>query len=243
MNPTSTFIVTHKDDGLTSLEANVGLWQNEKALFTLFLLNKYSQTATKREFLNKIHLRTHADDNKIFSIGVEDWDLQKRNTPDVVSATGVYGAHIQGYKAFFAFNAGYRLSTNAIAFHKWGTVLKAGDFNTILELGFEQKNRETKNVSTGIITKESYLSKNFNVLYDTYVNSDLRLGGDLKLNLNDNSYDLALVGDYRIDPATVFKARVDSDNTAVLALNHNYRGLVNFGIVAKVYNLLTIAVV
>lgn len=173
------------------------------------------------------------------SVGVEDWDCFRENTPDVISATGIYGARIQDYKTYFGFNAGFRLSNSSLAFHRWATVLKAGSFNSIVELNFNQNTKEVKNSSTGLVTKESHLSKNLNVYYDAVVNPEWRVGADVKLNLNNNNYDVAAVGEYKIDLGTTFRAKVSTDNTAVVSLNHNYRGLLNFGVVSKVNIILT----
>lgn len=234
-NRTSTLIFSHKDNGFTSLDANIGLFENNNGLFTLYTLNKFSQTASKRDFTNKVHLRAHQGDNKIFSIGVEDYDFVNKPVPDVISATGVYGFNLTDYKAFAAFNVGYRISAKNLAFHKWATVLRASNFQTILELGFNQRTKEVKNQTTGHITKESYLSKEANLLVDADVYPDLRVGADAKLNLDNNDVKLAVVGDYKIDSATTLRAKINNENTAVLSLNHNFRGLLNFGIISSVY--------
>jgi hypothetical protein len=233
-NRLSTLIFSHKDNGLTSLDANIGLFENDTNLFTLYTLNKFTQTGSRREFVNKVHVRAHHGDNKILSLGVEDWDPISKPAPDVVSATGVYGFRLADYKAFATFNLGYRISGKSLAFHKWAGVVRANNFNAILELGFNQKAREIKNATTGTITKENYVSKEANLLVDADVLPDLRVGADARLNLDDSNIKLAVVGDYRIDSTTTFRAKIDNENTAVLSLNHNYRGLINFGIVSSV---------
>jgi len=200
------------------------------------------QDATKRAFPSKLHFRFHHDDNKIVSVGVENLDVFNSKKPEVLSAWGLFGGEVQpGFKTYAGVYSGFGLGPNAFTFHKFLVSLKHKDLTSFVEFGLN-RNVTTKVNEDKTETQVVSFAKTLNFRFDGNVCKDLKVGGDAALNLETQSVDAKLFGEYNLRDGTLVKFKVQNDNSVTLGLTHNYRGLVNFGFVSRVFILFNFSV-
>jgi hypothetical protein len=216
-------MVSHKSDQSLSLDGNFNLWSQDKTWLSLYVNSNLQQD--KRKWNNKIQLRTHHDDNKIVSIGIEDWDIHSGKAPEILSAWGIWGFKADQWRPFVGVGAGLGLQSKNIAFHKYLVGLKQKDWTLYAQLHAERQSKEGK---------DSW-AQNASVIYDHRINKDLKVSADLKADVNNiQAAKVAFVGEYRLDGDTILKARVANDQTCTLSLTKNFRQLINFCFLTKV---------
>lgn len=231
-------MLTHKSNQSLLLDGNFGLYQQNDIFLSLYVNSKLDQSETKRDFTNKLHLRVHHQDDKIFSIGVEGWNPLKSTAPNVISASALIGKQVEGWRPYVGVSTAFKISSSSLSFHRYLIGLKQRQYTAYLEFNVDSKVRDVKNEKTGIITKEDYWGKAVNVVCDWRVNPDLKVAKDLKWNVDTGALAYGCVAEYRLDADTFVKGKFSSDNSVTLSLTHNYRGLLNFGVVTRVFYLL-----
>jgi hypothetical protein len=226
----SSYKLTHKDNGQVTLDGNFKVYGKDNYWLSLYTYAKLDQNETKRALPTKLHLRFHHENNKIIGLGVEEWDVINRSSPDVLSAYGLLGGDIQnGWRGFGGVQAAYKISNSNIIYHKYLLGIK----NKITQGQFEfSSNRVTP--KRGETKEEDKWSNNINLIVDHKYSDKLKLSKDLKFNLDDSKVDVQIGGEYKIDNGTFLKAKVANDQSLSLSLTHNYRGLINFGFAARV---------
>ena len=224
VSPLTKYMLIHKSDQKFTLDGNFGLWKNDNTLLSLYVLSILNQSSEKRSLSNKLHVRVHHEDNKVLSVGVEDWDVLSNYSPDVLSAWGIYGLEVNGWRPFVGANVAYRLSSKNLSYHKYLFGLKQKSFSTYAKAEVDKANNKL----------------DLSLTYDSKVNNDLKLTADLKY-IKDSSKEVAttttdvtLVGEYRLDNLTFVKAKLSTDRSLVLSITRNFRQLLNFCFVTHV---------
>jgi hypothetical protein len=183
----------------------------------------------KKKWNNKIHLRTHHDDNKIVSVGFEDWDALSKKAPETLSAWGICGFKADEFRPFVGVGAGWGLQANNLSYHKYLVGLKQKDWTLCAELNVQRQ--DAKDVKDGKV----HWGQTVSVIYDHRLNKEVKVSADLKADINDlNSAKVVLVGEYVLDSSTFLKARVSNDQSLTLSLTKNFRQLINFCFLTKV---------
>jgi hypothetical protein len=223
-SPWTKYLVSHKSDQSLSLDGNFNLWSQDKVRLSLYVNSNLQQV--DRKWNNKIQLRTHHDDNKIISIGIEDWDVQSSNkAPEVLSAWGIWGFTADQWRPFIGVGAGLGLQSKSIAYHKYLVGLKQKDWSVYTQLHAQRQHKDGK---------DSW-EQNASIIYDHRINKDLKVSADIKADINDlNKAKFVLVSEYRLDADSFLKARVSNDQTLTLSLTKNFRQLINFCFLTKV---------
>jgi hypothetical protein len=220
-SPWTKYLVSHKSDQTLSVDGNFGLWSQDKVLLSLYVNSNLIHE--KKKWNNKIQLRTHHDDNKILSVGVENWDVCSKSGPETLSAWGVWGFKVEQWRPFVGIGAGFGLNAKKINYHKYLVGLKQKDWSVYAQLHAQRGEKDI-------------WEQNAHIIYDHRVNKDVKVSADLKTNVKDlNTAKLVLVGEYRLDGETFLKARVSNDQTLTLSLTKNYRQLINFSFLTKVF--------
>ena len=226
VSPLTRYMLIHRSDQKFTFDGNFALWNNNILHLSLYSLNALNQNNGDRSLTNKFHLRVHHENNKIFSLGVENWDVLSSKTPDVLSTWGIYGLDVNGWRPFVGANVAYRLSSNKFVYHNYLFGLKQKSFSTYAKA--EVKREEEK--------------LDLSLTFDSKVNSDIKVSADLKYSkakdkeLKKDIYttNVTLVGEYRLDNATFLKGKISTDNSLILSITRNFRQLLNFCFVTQV---------
>jgi hypothetical protein len=223
-SPLGRYLLTHKSDQSLTLDGNFHLWAQDLLSLSLYANSVLKQD--KKQWNNKLHLRFHHDDNKVVSVGVEDWDVLSQQAPQTLSAWGICGFKVDQWRPFVGISGGFGLQSKKISYHKYLAGLKQKDWS--LYAAFNSK-RVTKD------GKDSW-ANDCSFIADQKVNKDIKVSADIKCTCDDTCKPVvALVGEYRLDNDTFFKAKAsNSDNSLTLSLTKNYRQLINFCFVTKV---------
>lgn len=233
LSPVSSYMVTHKPDSVT-LDGNFKLYQQDKILLTLYANSKLEQNENKRELPTKMQLRFHHEDNKIISFGFEQLDPFKSASPKVLSTWGLFGGNLPNKFRFYAgAHTGFHLHNKTLLFHKYLVALKHRDVNGSLEFGIAQVPHKTKNaegVEVDTFTNHRAIAFKVNGLPVDKV----KVGGDLHFNFDTKKLSTKVFGEYAVDALTNVKAKFENDHSLTLGINHNYKGLINFGFVSRV---------
>jgi hypothetical protein len=219
-SPWTKYLVSHKSDQSISLDGNFSLWSQDKTWLSLYANSNLQHE--KNKWANKLHLRVHHDDNKIVSLGVEDWDVLSNNGPETLSAWGIFGFKVEQWRPFVGVGAGLSTQSKKIVYHKYLVGLKQKDWSLYAQLHAQ-------------MVKDAW-KQEAGVIFDHRINKDIKVSADIKADVNDiKAAKLILVGEYRLDGDTFVKARVSNDQSVTLSLTKNYRQLINFSFLTKVY--------
>jgi hypothetical protein len=222
-SPWTRYLITHKSDQSLTLDGNFNIWRKDNVYVSLYA-NSVLKQETK-QMKNKLHLRLHHEDNKIVSVGVEDWNCCPKSAPETISAWGIWGFKVDQWRPFVGIHGGYGLNSKKLAYHKYLLGLKQRDWSLYTQV-------ESKRVFKDL--KDSW-SNEVSVLFDQRVNKDLKVSADLKANVENMSQaQVVLVGEYKLDGETALKARVANDSSLTLSLTKSYRQLLNLCLVTKI---------
>jgi len=195
----------------------------------------------ERTVPTKLHLRAQHSNNAFVSVGVEDLDVVGTRRPDLLSAYGLYAAPLnQGVTVFAGPYLGFRLSSRSLAFHRYLVGVRHSNFTGHLEVGFNRKvttttvetattqGQQTEVRNTTTVTSD----RSINLRFDSKVNRNVELGGDLAL-LPNKPVSTNLFGRFAIDDATFLKVKATNRDTLTLGLTHTYNKFVNFCFVTQ----------
>jgi hypothetical protein len=222
VNSENKYMIMHKPSNIT-LDGNFGLWRNKNVWVSLYVNSVLTQNSEKSSLNNKLHVRFHHEDDKIFSVGIEKYDPLNNCSPDVISSWGIWGCEKNGWKPFVGANVAWSVSGKKLNYHKYLLGLKQKDWTTYVQAHLEGCSKKT-----------------FSVITDGKINKDLKVSGDWKLNHSkDNEgkvcqkIDATIAGEYRLDASTFVKAKVSTDRTMSVSLNRNFRQLMTLGFTTK----------
>jgi len=235
VSPMTTYILTHKAKEIT-LDGNWALHQKDKVFISLYTKLVLEQNEKKRAIPVKVHVRIHHDDNKIFSIGLEDYDVLNNPNPNDISLYGIVGHDFKnGYKGWKGINVGFKLSTNQINYHKWAFGVKHQHYSVSLETAFIRIVKADKSIESRRDDGErvSEFEKVMDLRADGNLNKDLKIGGDVKFNIDSKKVETKAYATYKIDGTTSLKARLENYDTLTLGLTHTYRQLITFGFISR----------
>ena len=241
LSPWTRYSIMHGSDQSCSLEGNFGLWAQDNIWLSLYANTMLIQRPEIKSLNNKLHLRFHHEDNKIVSIGVQDWDVLLGNSPQVLSAWGLYGMNINGWRPYIGINAAVSLLDKKVDEHTYLIGINQIDWSASIKGGQTRIPAKLENMRT--IPDHNVM--NINVTYDARINNDLKLTADY--NYSTHVKDIALphkvqlVGEYRLDNSTFIKAKVSSDQSFIISITRNFRQLLNFCFVSKVIYIINIA--
>lgn len=243
ISPFSDYQVSHKSNGQCALEGNFKIHDQPNWLIVLHTNQTLNQSQTKRELPSKFLIRVHHVDNKIFSVGFEDWDMLSGRNPDILSVSGVFGQPINNdYRGVFGIYTGFKLSSQNILFHKYLLGIKHKNFSAYIEAGMTTVQEKSVHSESKLTTIEEKTRKHVNLLVDGRLNDNLKLSSDLKVAIDSGIVDSRLAGEYRIDNETVFKMKLQNDNSIGASITHNFRKLITLGFAARVNYYLFILV-
>lgn len=232
-------MITHKPDSLT-FDGNFEVHRKDDLYVSLYSELKAEQSEVKRKLPLKLQVRVHHKNDKIISVGVEQWDYTKSATPDVFSASGLFGGEVaKGYKAFGGAYSAFRLSSRSLLFHKYLLGLKHANLTGYAELSFGETEVSNKNKETGVVTKKMEWQKAVTLRMNGKPYRNMKSGGDLAYNFDSHELNSRVWGQYDLDKETNVRARYShKDQTVTASLNHNFRGLINLGVVGKVSRII-----
>lgn len=228
-------MISHRADKLT-FDGNFELWRNEDVYVSLYSTLNITQTESVRDLPSKLHVRVHHKNDAIVSLGVEDYDITKSGAPDVLSALALYGGDVTNeVRAFGGIYSGFKLSTSTLLFHKYLLGIKHKDVTGYLELAAGDVEMKLIDKITKHVTFKKEWQNDMTLRLMGTPSSTFRVGGDLAYNFQSTALNTRLYAHYDIDKDTFFKARwTHKDETLTLSLNHNFRGLITFGVTGKV---------
>lgn len=219
------------------LDGNFKLYAKDQTYVSLYTNTKLEQNEKKRALPSKLHVRVHHQDNKIFSVGVENLDIFKSTRPDVFSTYGLIGTEVQkGAKVYGGVYSGFQASSKAFLFHKFLAAYKHKDLTSYLEVGVNRKVEKSTNEETKEVTEKISYTKSATWRIDANIQKGVTVGGDVAYNFDNAKVDTKLFGSVDLGDSTTFRWKVASDNSLYVGLLRNYRGLINFGFCSR-FNL------
>jgi hypothetical protein len=218
-----------------TLDGNFKLWSHDQFMLSLYANSTLKQNEKSRNLPTKLHLRVHHQDNKILGIGVESFDpLTQNSTSPTLSAWALLGTPaVNGFRAFGGAFVGFVPDNKHIPFHRYLVGIKHNLGTAHLELNVNRKLTESTS-SKGNLSASSSNERLIALKFDGKANNDLLVGGDVTYNLDNTQCNAKLYGEYILDPATFFKAMLESNQTLSVSLTHQQKGLGLFGFTSSV---------
>jgi len=232
----SSYILTHKQKEV-SVDGNWKLFNNDNMYVSLYTWFKLEQDENSRKLPSKVHVRAHHDDNKVVSIGFEDYDVLGKDSkfPETISVWGLAGGELQkGWKSYAGAYTSFNWAVNRMQLHKYMAGVKQGrDFYTFVEAGINRKEVIVKDETTQTETKTYPWIKTAAWKVFGKPCEDVRVWGDLTANFDDGAYSGRIAGEYKIEKNTFVKAKIATDRSLTLGITHNFNNFLNFGFVAQ----------
>jgi len=233
--PKGTTEIKHKQNSL-EVESNCSIYDKEKVgvkLFTNFVLE---QDKAKRQAPGKIHVRVHHDDDKILSLGVENYDIFNNWTPDTLSGWFLYGKSLdKGTKQVFGgVQTAFKLSSKDFLYNKVLLGFKTKELKSFLEFGFLNEKKQMENEEKGKLT--TVVHKVVDLKVDYEVNEKLKVGGDINLNIDTMLPDIKLYKKFLIEKGTTVKVRLDNFETLIMGLSHTF-GKIDVSMTARLKHI------
>lgn len=202
---------------------------------TLYTNTAFTQSPLSRAIKSKLHFRVQHSDNKVFSVGFEDFDPLSNSHPTRLSLWNLYGTRQADFKAFGGYYVAYDTNLSFVPFYKLLAGFKHSQVTAFLQANVN-RTRVTTTIdpSLGIKTTNVVNDPEISLTVDTKPRSDLKVFGDANYNVTAESLDVGVGTEYLIEQGTRVKGRVANDKSLVLSLIHNYRNTINFAMVAKV---------
>jgi len=227
-------MITHKAKEI-GLDATWALHKKDNLLVTLYTKFDLEQNEKKRAFPGKVHVRIHHEDNKVLSIGLENYDLLNGAHPNDLSLYGIIGQDCKnGYRTYQGLYASFKLSTNKVNFHKYLVGLKHNNTNSVsIETGITRHVKTEKEEKLEDTSSILEFDKVIDINADGEVNKDLKVGGDVSFNIDTKDVATKIYASYKIDSETSVKARLENSDTLTLGLTHIYRQLITFGFITS----------
>lgn len=233
INPLTIYTLSHKPDSL-DLEGSWGLWNQDRTWVSLFTKSSLRQGTADNTLTNKMAIRVQNEDNLLISVGFEDWDCLSGNSPNILNLWTLYGKVIEGWRPFAGFNIGFNSNLNKLHYHKYLVGIKQLDWTLAVHTDFNRRHVLIPS-SSDTYTMETTL------ICDGRIDKDFRLSSEMKIEKNplrkEPDAKFSVAGEYRIDPATLLKAKVMSDQSLLLSLNRNFRQLIDLCFTSRVINI------
>jgi len=218
------------------LDGNFQIYHKDDLYLSLFSKNQYTQKDAVRSSDNRIQLRVHHSNNKIFSIGVEKWNTFESSHPDLLSLWGVCGHLLaDGTQVMGGVGAGYSLGSKSLAYHKYLLGWKHKKCSGYLETSFSHETVTEEHAETKVKTTKDVLKKRVNLFSDSNINDKIKVSGELKIDLdNPKQPEATFASEYKIDDSTTLKKKISTDRSFTTGITHNYKNFVLFNITCRV---------
>lgn len=228
----TSYTVSHKKSDVT-LEGKFNLYRRDNLHVALYEKVILEQNEKRRALPSNLQLRIHHEDNKIISLGVENYDVLNRVQPNDLSASGLYGHDLRnGFRVFGGASALFRVSTSNFLNHRYLLGVRHRDVRATAELACNRVN--TPVVIEGEKSEKSEVQKVLDVKIDGVINSTLKTGADVNYNFDTKNFGMRVYAEHQFDSSTSLRARIDNFDSLTFGLVHNYRQLINFGFVSRV---------
>jgi hypothetical protein len=203
-------LVKEGDD--LSHEMEVDLWKSDNKDHSVGFYKHNSVNLTNRSVKSNYQLLYNFKNSYLFNLGVRNWRVLKRETPQEFSVGGVAKFKVQDFDAW----GGANLDFKSKSIEKINFAL-GGSFKNFNELAEVSLNRIDEGEHLGKFDHE------VNLHVESKVNDDLNVfaHADIKSNFSESEYNVGAA--YAVDKLTTFKLKANNNKNLTLSLNRAFK--------------------
>lgn len=235
ISPFTKYTISQLKD-TTTINGNLGLYGNRLHYLSLYTLLKLNTKEDNMSYNLKTHLRYHFSNHTMLSAGIEEFEHTKESKPNYVSFCLLHGHGLEnGLKFYGGLYTGYLIQEKMIKFQQLMISFKNSSFNSLLN--FTMNNNRSNQSSLpdkDSNEKATGFDKSLSLKIHNKLSDNITIGGDIDFNINSYSLSNRLFTNYQLNQDTLLKSKwEDNDRSVTLTMNHNFRGLLRFGVSGK----------